>query len=425
MYIRRVVLENLRGFRELDFTLERPDGSHAGWTVVTGDNGAGKTALLKAIAVALVGPPAARVLQTGFDGWIRTGYQTATVGVELVADQRDKFQAGRRYERPFWSELELAASADNGTTPRPGSKFRRKDLGPTHGPWTDHPNGWFAAGYGPFRRLTGHSSEAQRIMAQAGPVGRFATLFREDATLREADEWLHDLNYRRLEHRPTETAVLQRVVDLLNADFLRHGLSVDRIDADGLWLRQANGALLPLRDMSEGYRAALAMLVDLLRSLVGVYGPEAILGQVGHGTVDLPGVVLIDEVDAHLHPEWQRQVGFWLKSKLPQIQFIVTTHSPAICQAADPNGLFHLPAPDDDRAPFALADGDYQRVIAGTADAILLSPAFGQQHTRSPLAVDNRRRYSALAAKRRAVPLTQPEEHEFQQLALFVDPEEA
>jgi predicted ATPase len=55
---------------------------------------------------------------------------------------------------------------------------------------------------------------------------------------------------------------------------------------------------------------------------------------------DRSGVELIDEVDAHLHPEWQREVGFWLKRHFPKIQFLVTTHSPSICQAAAPNGLF-------------------------------------------------------------------------------------
>ena len=47
------------------------------------------------------------------------------------------------------------------------------------------------------------------------------------------------------------------------------------------------------------------------------------------------GVILIDEIDAHLHPAWQKRIGFWLKAHFPNIQFIVTTHSPFICQAAD------------------------------------------------------------------------------------------
>ena len=47
-----------------------------------------------------------------------------------------------------------------------------------------------------------------------------------------------------------------------------------------------------------------------------------------------PGVVLIDEVDAHLHPTWQRRIGLWFREHFPKLQFIVSTHSPLICQAA-------------------------------------------------------------------------------------------
>jgi DNA repair exonuclease SbcCD ATPase subunit len=67
MYLDRVVLENIRGFAQLDFALARPDGSYAGWTVFTGDNGSGKSTLLKAIAVGLTGRDTARALQSSFN----------------------------------------------------------------------------------------------------------------------------------------------------------------------------------------------------------------------------------------------------------------------------------------------------------------------------------------------------------------------
>jgi DNA repair exonuclease SbcCD ATPase subunit len=109
MYIRRVVLENLRGFRELDFDFERPDGRYSGWAVITGDNAAGKTAFLKAIALALVGTDTARALQPSLQGWIRRGAGEAVMAVEIVAGDADKFAQGRRYEHPFWSELKLSS----------------------------------------------------------------------------------------------------------------------------------------------------------------------------------------------------------------------------------------------------------------------------------------------------------------------------
>lgn len=114
------------------------------------------------------------------------------------------------------------------------------------------------------------------------------------------------------------------------------------------------------------------------------------------------GVVLIDEIDAHLHPEWQREIGFWLKRHFPNIQFLVTTHSPIICQAADENGLFILPEPGSDVSPRPLTGDEYRKVVASRPDTILLTPAFGLQNTRSPRAVDARARLARLQAKRRS-----------------------
>lgn len=423
MYVRRVVLENVRGFHHLDFNFERPDGSFAGWTVITGDNASGKTALLKAIALALVGPDVARALQPSLKGWIREGCTEAVIAVEIVAGQRDTFTKGRPYEKPFWAELKLSENGGPEVSLGVGDRFKkRKERGPTHGPWAENPSGWFCAGYGPFRRLYGASPDAQRIMVGPGRIARFATMFREDATLGECELWLKDLHHKKLEGRLKETTILGHVLDLLNDDFLRHGLRIDRMDSQGLWLREPSGVSLPLPSMSEGYRAAVAMLIDILRHLVEIHGPDGIVTEAeGRKVIPHAGVILIDEVDSHLHPEWQRRIGFWLKERLPQVQFLVTTHSALICQAADERGLFHLPAPGDEHEPFQLDNDDYWSIIRSKPDVILLSPAFGLRHTRSPRAVASRRRYADLRAKKRQIGLTTEETKVFRQLSLFAD----
>ena len=84
MYISKLVLKDVRGFSNLSFDLKRPDGSHAGWTVFTGDNGSGKSTLLKAIAIALTGKDTARALQPSFHRWIREGQHEASIELEVV-----------------------------------------------------------------------------------------------------------------------------------------------------------------------------------------------------------------------------------------------------------------------------------------------------------------------------------------------------
>jgi hypothetical protein len=422
MYIKRVVLDKLRGFRHLDFDLERPDRRYAGWAVITGDNASGKTAFLKGIALALVGTDTARALQPSLQGWIRREATEAVIAVEIVAGDADKFAQGRRYEHPFWSELKLSSDPGPEVTLTIGDKYKAKGKGPKHGPWAENPTGWFAAGYGPFRRLYGASPDAQRLMVGPSRVARFATMFREDATLGECEIWLKDLHVRKLEGRERESQILDGVLKLLNDDFLRNGLRIEKVDSDGLWLCDAGNIILPLADMSEGYRAALALLVDIIRHLVSVYGADDLVREVqGYQIVPHDGIVLIDEIDSHLHPEWQRQIGFWLKERFPNIQFIVTTHSAMICQAADENMIYHLPPPGMVSEPSRITGPDYWKIVRSKPDVIYLSPAFGMNYTRSPRAVQARSRFAELEAKEHAGLLSHTEKVEKQKLFAFME----
>ena len=161
--------------------------------------------------------------------------------------------------------------------------------------------------------------------------------------------------------------------------------------------------------------------------MINAYSPDDLTGRDDEGRLFLKpaGVVLIDEIDAHLHPEWQREIGFWLKRHFPNIQFIVTSHIPLICQAADPNGLFVLPEPGSDEPARALTAEEYQKVISSRPDTILRSAAFGLQNTRSPVAVEARSAFADLRTKQRAGgKLTQAEQVELKRLRQYINPDE-
>lgn len=87
-------------------------------------------------------------------------------------------------------------------------------------------------------------------------------------------------------------------------------------------------------DLSDGFRSILSMVADLAYRMVRLnpfLGRQAIL--------DTPGIVLIDEIDMHLHPSWQQTVLLDLQKAFPKVQFIVTTHSPQVLGSVPPDSI--------------------------------------------------------------------------------------
>ncbi|MFI6808908.1 AAA family ATPase [Streptomyces luteogriseus] len=422
MYVTRVQLRNIKGFsgkRTVDLAL--PGGS--GWTVLAGRNSSGKSTVLQAIALALGGPAVARALVTDFTGWITHGAKKGDAEVHVTSQPGldgfvgpgntplDEISLGLQWTRPV--------EEHRGQRPVMEPLGGKGKSGP-RGPWTENPIGWFCAGYGPFRRLTGGSSEAQRLMVNQGPSGRLATLFHEDASLAEGVAWLVDLRLRAYEDKHGVAGpLLWTVLDLLRDGLLPDRYQIKRVTADGLWVVEDGhkGPGFPLQEMSDGYRTVAALVLDIVRQIHGCYGHLDTAPTAGGGVAVLqPGVVLIDEVDAHLHVTWQRKIGDWLREHFPNIQFIVSSHSPYICQAADEGGLIRLSGVDEQQAPEVVAEDLYRRVVYGSGDDAVLSELFGLETPYSGRAEQHRQRLVALERKVYAETATPEEIVEYQEL---------
>ncbi|ACK64714.1 SMC domain protein [Rippkaea orientalis PCC 8801] len=111
---------------------------------------------------------------------------------------------------------------------------------------------------------------------------------------------------------------------------------------DDLIITSKNGESLPFRMLSDGVRNMLAMVADIAyRS--AVLNPHL----EERAAIETPGIVLIDEIDLHLHPKWQRKVVNDLRNTFPKIQFIATTHSPFIIQSLKDGELINLDKPEE------------------------------------------------------------------------------
>ncbi|MET7422639.1 AAA family ATPase [Dactylosporangium sp. NPDC005555] len=387
MYLHRLRVRGVRGFygaRAVDLRFEtNADGSNAfdrypGLYVIAGRNGSGKTTLLRAAATALAGPEVANSLTEGDRDWVSHGLSIATVNAEVIRDSSevnlgsgrpaDAFAAPLRWEQPEGARARPQADPN---VRRTGGKMAERSL------WSSKPSGWFAAGYGPFRRLAGTSGEVARLMAGDWTAARFATLFREEASLAETVQWLQQVNYRARSGRAGYADLEARVIGLLNDGLFPDGHSVDRVDPDGLWIIRESGSSVRIDEMSDGYRTVTALVTDIIRQINECFDGKIEWSESGAPVIENSGVVLIDEIDVHLHVSWQKRIGPWLLEHFPFIQFIVTSHSPYICQSASDGGLIQLPGPDDDFAP-RVADQDlFRRVVNGSGDDAVLTELFG------------------------------------------------
>lgn len=405
MYLETLVLEDVRGFRtngsqiRLDFV--RPDGSYEGLTVVAGRNGSGKSTLLRSIALALSGPTTARTLMPGYTGWISDGAEIAKVQAAFSQHSEDAFGTGGAppKSRPWaglqWAEDEPGSFAElSESIPKSSAKLTAR-----RGPWLENPTGWFIAGYGPFRRLNGAAAEAQRSMLGSKRTAALVTLFDESASLAESTWWLQDIYPRSLEGDKAAEQLIDDIILVLNDGLLPDGTTVTRYSSAGLWVRQA-GVEVVLDDMSDGYRVVASLVIDILRRMYASFGRLAVERQ-NDGSVICKhrGIVLIDEIDVHLHVGWQQRIGFWLRDHFPNIQFIVSTHSPFVAQAASPNGLLKLPAPnDEDRAPTFVPEPQFSAVVNGDIDRVSMSQLFGLESTYSEETLRRRELWQAMEA---------------------------
>jgi predicted ATP-binding protein involved in virulence len=147
MSIKKIRLKNIRGFKELEFDLSRNDKDvYAGWTVFTGDNGSGKSSLLKAISIALIGKDASRALQTTFEGWIRFGEKESMIELEIIPhSSEDTFSPQGNSPKNHFT-IGFNFNQNSGKEPVVKAISRMKARPSTvgvRGPWSLDAAGWF------------------------------------------------------------------------------------------------------------------------------------------------------------------------------------------------------------------------------------------------------------------------------------------
>ncbi len=228
------------------------------------------------------------------------------------------------------------------------------------------------------------TKEYDKISSSYPRLARHLSLFDERFALAETLEWLKQLRFEQLEEGERPGHLLDYIREFVNQpDFLPFGAKLLEVSSRQVTFVDGSGCEVPVQELSDGYRSVLSMTFDLIRQLAREYGNEKLFAPGEPTRIVVPGVVLIDEVDAHLHPTWQRRVGLWFREHFPKIQFIVTTHSPLVCQAAEVGTVFRLPAPGGSEIPEMVTGHELDRLLFGDILDAYGTGLFGQGITRS------------------------------------------
>ena len=395
-YFLGLTVKDVRCFGpEQSLDLSDGKGRPARWTVILGDNGTGKTTLLQCLAalepsidqhfqvdephirpIGAINPRKSSDFNRARDEFFRL-VATIAYGTRLT----DRPQRYHRGVISFESMEKSRSSVD--------LDFRRREGG--YWPTPKKVDGLVCYGYGSARRIGVGALSDERSSDYT------ASLYSEEIALLNAEEWLLQADYAASKRSPisssakTRTKQIKEVLTGILPDVSDIRFLVPQVvqDKPRVEFKTPYG-WVPIRKLGLGYQTMIAWTVDLARRLFHRYPDSADpLGE--------PAVVLVDEIDLHLHPRWQRKIMSYLSERFVNTQFIVTAHSPLIVQAATDANLAVLRREGD----HVVIDQSIKAVHGWRVDQVLTSDLFGLETARSQEFEEILRARQRILSKRR------------------------
>jgi len=341
--------------------------------LLLGDNGSGKTSILRAIALAVLAPVIEGAGYVPYSLVRRTADREAPrakiKGQILLHEQDLGTRDGpepKALSQPLVTEITRIHDAER-------VKANRLRGAPWERMYDNGSPAFLLVGYGANRRVESDKTFDSSVRGKSRLLryDRVAGLFEESVTLTPLGAWLPDLESR---NKGRYTQVRHLINRLLPEECRFEG---ERSGPD--YLFQFRGSPVTFLALSDGYRAFIGWIADLLYHIC--MGCPS-----GMKLVDNRGIVLVDEIDLHLHPEWQRRVIPDLSAALPNLQFVVTSHSPLVAGTLQAPNIILM---DQDATGATTPRRIDERVHGLSAEQILLSSYFGLKSTRDQAAVDD------------------------------------
>jgi uncharacterized protein (TIGR02646 family) len=343
--IEAIEVVNFRGIERLELRFGTGTVEHAGWAMLLGENGVGKSSLLQALAIALMG--AERVHRLGADAQpsdlLRRGAECGRIRVFFAAD-------------PEPLEVRLTSTS--------------VDFAPT----AAKPR-MIVLGFGASRWLP----RAGGFEPDGDEFVRTRNLFNPFVPLADTLAWLASIDEQQFAR--VEEAMLRLLA-------LDAGGRLLRVDGDVLVERTRSQPAVSLRQLSDGYQAIIAMAGDIMD----------LLGSKRIDSATAEGVVLVDEIGSHLHPRWKMQVVSRLRATFPRLQFLASTHDPLCLRGLHDGEICLLRCDSSGRV---VRIDELPSVESLHVDQLLTSSYFGLHSTVDPEIEDQFDEYYDLLARAR------------------------
>ena len=132
---------------------------------------------------------------------------------------------------------------------------------------------WFSMSFGPFRRFAGGTDQLSDLPPL---LARHLSLFDEGVAFTTCPRLVAGPQVRALEHDP-EGGLLERLIEFVNeSDCLPSGVRIEDVTSRNVMFRDANGVVVPVMDLSDGYRSVLSMTFEIVRQMAMTFGPDEV-----------------------------------------------------------------------------------------------------------------------------------------------------
>ena len=323
MIVTYLKLTNLRSIKAAEFHFQ------PGFNLIVGINGVGKTSVLDALSVCL-----SRVMKQA--NKLRSQVKEVSVNDIRIGADSDAMtvecnvQIGKREHSYLLHKPRKASAPQKAKAGRPREQVHSTPavadfIGDPPLPVSGHePDGRPLAVFFSTNRAIPSKRAPRKGVTAKGVEPAFADAFLErEFRLVEFGAWLEVQESTRSENPAAgrKLAACEDAVRRFLPDYAN--LRLEGEDSPQLWINR-NSTPIPVQQLSDGERGVLAIVLDLTRRLAQA-NPNFT-----DPASEAEAVVLIDEIDLHLHPKWQRQIVHNLTKAFPRCQFIATTHSPQI-----------------------------------------------------------------------------------------------